>query len=81
MSTPTALSVPDLLPNADFQRVTSLVVRDNDGIEEALAEHIIAEALKFVAMAAKRGTLPIVVTCTNAMVLIVSTNTRGWEKS
>ncbi|MCX4780040.1 hypothetical protein [Streptomyces sp. NBC_01264] len=54
MATPTALSASaqHLLTEEGFTRVTHLVQRDNDGIDEALAARIVDEALKFVAAAA-----------------------------
>ncbi|GGT05730.1 MULTISPECIES: glycine-rich domain-containing protein [Streptomyces] len=55
MATPTALvtSARHLLSGEGFARAVQLVVRDNDGIDEALAERIVDEALKFVAAAAR----------------------------
>lgn len=55
MATPTALrgSAQHLLAEEGFTRVTHLVQRDNDGIDEELAARIVDEALKFVVAAAQ----------------------------
>ncbi|WP_371644768.1 MULTISPECIES: hypothetical protein [unclassified Streptomyces] len=45
-------SARHLLSDEGFARVARLVVRDNDGVDEVLAERIVDEAIKFVVTAA-----------------------------
>ncbi|MFF0216936.1 glycine-rich domain-containing protein [Streptomyces vinaceus] len=53
MATPAlSRSARHLLSDEGFARVAHLVMRDNEGVDRALAERIVDEALKFVVAAA-----------------------------